>query len=184
MARDYKKVSTRKKKKRQQAPGWVWLLTGLTAGLLVALLVYLKEHSSGPVADKPAIKKKARTASRKKRTGNRKLRYEFYTILPESEVVIPDQELPSSKNKKQVAAFKPGHYILQAGSFKRMQDAERRKASMALLGIVANIQTVNVNGDTWHRIRVGPFKTLVEINETRARLRENRINAILVRHRQ
>jgi cell division protein FtsN len=183
MARDYKKVSTRKKKKRQQAPGWVWLLTGLTAGLLVALLVYLKEHNSAAVVDKPAVNKKTRSASRNRHSNNRKLRYEFYTILPESEVVIPDQDLPSSKDKKRVAAFKPGRYILQAGSFRRMQDAEKRKASLALLGIVANIQTVNVNGDTWHRIRVGPFKTLVDINETRARLKENRINAILVKNR-
>ncbi len=184
MPRDYKKVSTRKRKQAGQAPGWVWLLAGLGIGLMVALLVYLKTQRESSVAPTGAPPKAARKhAPTRKPARQRKLRYEFYTILPESEVVIPDQSLPRSGQQPKSATFKAGAYMLQAGSFRRRADAERRKASLALLGIPASIQSVNVNGDTWHRIRIGPFRSLAEINETRRRLKENRINAILVRRR-
>lgn len=177
MARDYKNSATRKKKKKAQVPGWVWLLTGLMVGLLVALLVYLNGQK-----DKPRQKTVAgKQVSKKATKSNKKLRYEFYTILPESEVVIPDHELPSGN--KPAKSANPGNFMLQAGSFRQKNDAERRKANLALLGIVANIQVVTVNGDTWHRVRIGPFKTLSAIRETRRLLRENKINAIFVRNR-
>jgi len=69
----------------------------------------------------------------------------------------------------------------QAGSFRRQSEAESLKARLALLGIESSIQSVNVNNDTWHRVRVGSFTSLRDINETRNRLRNNNINAILVK---
>lgn len=177
MAKDYKNTTTRKKKKKAQVPGWLWMLTGLMAGLLVALLVYLngqKEQTRPSASTKKQAQKKAAKS-------NKKLKYEFYTILPESEVVIPGHELPAGS--KQTKTARPGDFMLQAGSFRQKNDAERRKANLALLGIVANIQIVTVNGDTWHRVRIGPFKTMSGIRETRRLLRENRINAIFVRNR-
>ena len=62
------------------------------------------------------------------------LRYEFYTVLPESEIVIPEQELLQRERSKPAAQQKKHAYILQAGSFRKKQQAETLKARLALLG--------------------------------------------------
>lgn len=182
MARDYK--NTRKKSpEKKPLPGWVWLLTGLTVGLLVAFLVYIDAN-----APKPSGKTSSMTPVKSSKPSStksvlEKLKYEFYTLLPESEVVIPDTEIAEriAQMQKSSSHKKSEDYLLQAGSFKTGTQAESLKAKLAFLGIESDIQTVSIGDDTWYRVRVGPFKNLVEINEIRSRLRENRINAILVK---
>ena len=178
-AKDYKNAGRNKKQKT--APGWVWMLGGLTIGLLVALLVYLNEQPS--IYDTASSKKSQPKPVKKKsaKTERKGLRYEFYTLLPESEVVIPDRELAERSRQESANRINASEYVLQTGSFRRREEAEGLRAKLALLGIEASIQTVNVNNDTWHRVRAGSFKSLRDINETRNRLRENNINAILVK---
>jgi len=182
MARDYK--NTRRKPTKKPVPGWVWLLTGLLIGLMVALLVYLAQQPgiSGSQKEvqktqknKPVIKKKVKQVN--KQASKKGLHYEFYTVLPKSEIVISDEEI-----KQREKAGRPKYrYLLQAGSFRRQQDAESLKARLAFLSIESSIENVTVNGDSWHRIRIGPFKSFREINGTRNRLLKNNINAILIR---
>ena len=93
----------------------------------------------------------------------KKPRYDFFTVLPEMEVVVPEQELSRKADKADPAhqydSRKPRiNYILQAGSFRNATDAEQMKARLALLGSMATVQKVTVNGQTWHRVRIGPFQ--------------------------
>ncbi len=196
MARDYKN-SGKKKNARAAVPGWVWMLTGLSVGLLVALLVYLNQvhvarHSPAvAAATKPnghaaAVKHTpAKAPSHGKKAGSKAggngVRYEFYTLLPQSEVVIPDQELNERSKGPQAKTKPPGSYMLQAGSFRQRPEAKAFKGELALLGIVASIQNVTIGSDTWYRVRIGPFDTFAEIARVRARLRGNNINAIPVK---
>jgi len=186
MARDYKNAH-RKKKPKNPIPGWVWLLTGLTVGLLVAFLVYLDTSTPESLSNqvKSSNSKTNEKTTTKKAISNtlKKLKYEFYTLLPESEVVIPEREISEriEQMKKNSSHKSPEDYLLQAGSFKTQPQAESFKAKLAFIGIQSDIQTVSIGDDTWYRVRVGPFKNLVEINEIRSRLRENSINAILVK---
>ena len=77
---------------------------------------------------------------------------------------------------------KPGTYFLQAGSFRSFAEADNLKAQLALLGVESKIDTVTVNNtDTWHRVRVGPYQDLRELNKIRTRLLNNNINAILLK---
>ncbi|MFP5344985.1 MAG: SPOR domain-containing protein, partial [Gammaproteobacteria bacterium] len=77
---------------------------------------------------------------------------------------------------------KPEAYILQAGSFKNFAEADRLKASLNLIGIEAGIQTVTVNNkDTWHRVQIGPYRDVAELNAVRARLKQNNIDAVLLK---
>lgn len=208
MARDYK--NTRRKPAKKPTPGWVWMLSGLMIGLLIALLVYLSQQPGMSISDKRAkpevvsakktttetiakpAEKPVQKAAPKTAKATQKpsqdevvkdegLRYEFYTVLPESEIVIPEQELlkrqsPASKEKKHA-------YILQAGSFRKKPEAESLKARLALLGVESAVEKVVVNGDVWHRIRIGPFVSVRDINSIRNRLLHNNINAILIRAR-
>lgn len=184
MPRDYK--NTKRKPVKKPIPGWVWLLTGLLIGLLIALLVYLSQQSSMSSSksdtkmDSKQIKKKAVKSKTKIKEKNTGMRYEFYTVLPKSEIVIPDQEI--IKREKERQAGKPIYkYLLQAGSFRKRTEAESLKARMALLGIESGVQKVEVNGDDWYRVRIGPLDSARELNGIRNRLVKNDISAILIR---
>lgn len=77
-----------------------------------------------------------------------------------------------------------GTYVLQVGSFRSAGDAERRRATLALLGLEARVQTVTIDGEaTWHRVQVGPYDELGELNDVRVRLRENDIETMALKVR-
>jgi cell division protein FtsN len=72
-------------------------------------------------------------------------------------------------------------YILQAGSFRNVSDAEELKAQLALLGSIATVQKVTVNGQTWHRVRIGPFQGAREANEMRQMLSSNQVETLVMK---
>ena len=86
--------------------------------------------------------------------------FRFYDMLPESEVATPE-----------VNEYAPGpnlqdfDYIVQAGSFRNQQDAERLRAEIAFQGLRAQVQTVEQsNGSVWYRVNAGPFKSRSNMN--------------------
>ena len=187
MPRDYKHRSGRRKQKN--VPGWAWLLVGLLIGLFVAFLVYLKEHqrvalptdASGPSAISGETNEQAGTHSPRDR-GPPRPRFEFYTVLPEMEVPVPEEAMPTRAAKTQPESEEAVRYLLQVASFKSHQEADRLKASLALLGMEAKIQTVTIDSkQTWHRVRLGPFSSLADAHQMRRQLRENDLDAIVLK---
>ena len=194
MPRDYAKSQ---RKEQRPIPGWIWMLAGLAIGLFVALLVYIKDNSSGKLAITDTVakvfQKQKQTEARgvKKEQSNTppepptnsKPKFDFYTILPELEVAIPEQELINTNNNSPSNTTSQ-QYMLQAGSFKKFEEADKLKARLALEGIVANIQKVKINAtDTWHRVRIGPLSNVKTLNQTRRRLRNLGIASIVVRNK-
>lgn len=113
-----------------------------------------------------------------------KRNFDFYTLLPELEIIIPQEDIDSQGVQPARQASPPpthkGGYLLQAGSFKRFSEADSLKARLALLGIEANIQSVDVNDTKWHRVRIGPSNDRQALEQTRQRLRTNHIDTILM----
>jgi cell division protein FtsN len=192
MARDYKHQA-RRKPRRKPAPPWVWMLAGLAIGLFVALLIYLK---AGPddtpvpraVQAPPPAEREARGVKKEAPApipAPPRPRFDFYTTLPEMEVVVPENEITGSRKEGVRQVDKPGTYLLQAGSFRTHEQADRLKAQLALLGLETGIQTVSINDrETWHRVRVGPFRDLDELHKVRVRLKSHDVDAILIRVRE
>lgn len=190
MPRDYAKKSSKTKK---PLPGWLWMTGGLVIGLFVALLVYINEHQqkdntptiSGVIegfqkdikeARKVANQGALKSGAEKKSSQS----FDFYTILPELEVAIPDLKLSSDTETH--ANEGKDKYILQAGSFRKYEVAHRLKGNLAMLGVAADIQTVTINDkDTWHRIRIGPFSSLRKLDQTRRRLQKNGVHSIVLK---
>ena len=56
------------------------------------------------------------------------------------------------------------------------------KARLALLGVIARVQTVTVNGATWHRVRAGPVGSAREADDMRTRLAENDIDSLVLKN--
>ncbi len=192
------KPKTRKKQARRSTsrrkkptPPWVWLIIGLVLGLIAALAVYLytrtdtvEEKVITKKTTEPTAKSKIKSIKNKPRTA-KKPRFDFYELLPEREIVIPDEEIISSKSKKTTPipnADKSGSYLLQAGAFKTFGQADQLKARLALIGVEANIETVKINDTVaWHRVRVGPFSNLDKVNTVRYRLQDNDIDTVVLR---
>ena len=125
--------------------------------------------------DAPAAKPKETIAEKPKPS------FDFYYILPELEVAVPEQEL-AAQSKQHGGNDDPNiEYILQAGSFRQLDQADQLKAKLALQGIESSIQTVKINADTWHRVRIGPIHSISKLEQTRKRLNENGISAIVVK---
>lgn len=193
MAKDYKNTPKPKHKASKAAPGWLWMLAGLSIGLFVALLVYLKDYflqsdarsTPAPVVDKsrPAERVVEKPASKTdNKTGNtsaQKPHFDFYNLLPEMEVFIPDQELAAERESP---SDEKATYFLQVGSFRHFEDADRLRAQLALLSIESQIQRVTINDkQTWHRVRVGPFHSARKMDRVRGRLHEQSINPITIK---
>ena len=185
MPRDYKNRPRARKDKR--APCWAWLLVGVLVGLFGAFLVYLKEYphlalmtqapseTTTPSAGATQGRQVGSPAQRPP-----KPRFEFYTVLPEMEVRVPDEQLPVRQSRREEHAGKSASYVLQVASFKNHQEADRLRATLALRGMEATIQTVSVDGkQTWHRVRMGPFSRAAEVEDLNRRLREINLKAII-----
>jgi cell division protein FtsN len=165
----------RARNRGQAIPGWGMLLIGLVIGLFIAFLVYLDRLDTATVAKKqteapePAVKP----------------RFEFYSILPELEIVVPDileNVVPDRSSPQSTGNADSGPtYYLQAGSFKNGGEADRMKAHLALLGLDVVVQSVTVNKVEWHRVRVGPLHSAQALRRARERLRENDIEFMLLK---
>ena len=181
-----RRTSTRK----PEYPGWVWMLFGLAIGLSVAFAIYVRDTqpaSTPPVAKQPASLESAiddngeKPATAAVADEPEESRFTFYDMLPNFEVVIPEQEPDVKADTEPRAVVKPGLYILQAGSFTRFEDADRRRAELALQGIESTIQRVTIDDKTYHRVRIGPTDDLEELNLLRTRLRAAKIDVIRIR---
>jgi cell division protein FtsN len=192
MPADYKSRVTRKQKK--SLPGYMWLLSGLAIGLFVAFIVYLdkqpetdKDFGSAVQQELEKLKQQAKkqkpektkTASEDSKKEKKEQKFNFYTILPELEVLIPESETrpPEVKNKTNTSKTDK-QYVLQVGSFQNLNDAEKLKANLAFLGLEANIQHVTVNNQAWHRVRTGPYRDKQDLYRNQKLLKQNDINAI------
>ncbi len=176
--------------RKPEYPGWVWMLFGLAIGLSVAFAIYVRDGqpvSPAPVARQPASLESAidddgeEPAAAPLPEEPEESRFTFYDMLPNFEVVIPEQEPDVAADTEPRAVVKPGLYVLQAGSFTRFEDADRRRAELALQGIESTIQRVTIDDKTYHRVRIGPTDDLEDLNMLRTRLRAANIDAIRIR---
>lgn len=109
-----------------------------------------------------------------------KPRFEFYKVLTDKPGATGDKVQPKSAETTKVDESKPSPRTtyLQAGAFANAADAENLKASLAMKGLEASIQTVSVAGKgEMHRVRVGPFQNEQEMISARGTLKLNGLEA-------
>lgn len=197
MARDYKSRANPPGRRKPPVPGWVWFAVGVLVGAFATGLAWLKSDPPPPRPRAAAVvppsqrtveQPEPQSEETEETSAPSKPRFDFYTILPEMEVVVPEPEESAPEpptttpvREAPVAATAAKDYMLQLGSFRRHADADRLKASLALVGIEAEIQRVTVNGgEVFHRVRSGPYGR-EEASELRARLKSNNVNSLLIK---
>lgn len=181
-------------------PGWGLVLIGIVIGGLLVLFAAHRgwipsvQRNDQPQANPdavaeqgsaPGIAASGTTASASK--------FDFYKVLPEKEVVIPNAELSAmAKAEQQKAAAanntstaapasataSTGGYVLQVGAFPNANDADTMKAKLALQGFTAQVQTVTLDGQVWNRVRLGPFASATQLQDVQQRLTAAGIHSV------
>jgi cell division protein FtsN len=180
------------RRKERQSAIWLGLGIGLTFGLVVAYLIYLNLVKTPPQATAPSTpqttpRQASKTPPKKEPAiPVNESKYDFYNILPNQTVDAPTDDyrdkqksrlgmLPLSKPAASGNAFS-----LQAGSFRRQQDADHRKAKLALLGIEARVEKVRLNDGYTHRVLIGPYASIEKTNRIKTQLHSQNIPTMLV----
>lgn len=211
---------------KRPVPGWIWLACGLAVGVFVTLLLNLKPGDEAVKRDKPHPERasstpKATPSATSQEPG--KPKYDFYTLLPESEVIVPPDAVPPpttpAPEQKPVTpeeaakidaaraqaalngetpppappvtapapAVQPPlttQFFLQAGSFRRKDDAESVRAQITLLGQNVRVESGTVRDETWHRVLVGPFANRDQLAQSQKALAANGFSNLLLQQRQ
>ena len=191
MSRDYKHRAHHRK--RHAVSPWLGVFTGLLIGLFVAFLVYIKMQPKQNQPPQVIVKETIPAQSAPDKEPGQEVpaeklpepRFDFYTLLPEMEIVVPEQQIRGKPEQGVRQVERPGTYYLQVGSFKNSEQADRLKAELAIKGFETVIQKVTIDNnqatETWHRVRVGPYSELEGLNRARVKLKANGIESSLVR---
>ncbi len=189
-----------------RVPGWLLLTAGIAIGVFIAMLSRLAPNVGTTTAAAPG-KAGQEQASEK----NKIPVFDFYTLLPESEVMVPDSKSNSSKapapksttparstpvreakavvksapaSKASISAQSAAHFLLQAGSFRNAPDADRLKAQLILSGFLARVDPVTVRGgEKWYRVQLGPYKSEGEVRKVRNELAAQGMETMLLQQR-
>jgi cell division protein FtsN len=189
-------MARRKRSSRKdQAPGWIWMLFGLSVGLAVALFVYLQggrptplpAPESTPVAAEPVTPRAAPepaempapqpVIAEPEQEADTATRLDFYERLRTLEVSVPDGRRGPGSDPG-TAPQLADEYTIQAGAFRTPEEADSRRATLALLAIDSHLQNAIVQNVLWHRVIIGPLSDIDEIDRILRRLESERIDAL------
>ena len=192
VSRDYKGNERKSGSRGGGGSMFIGILIGLVLGLGLALgVAWYINKMPNPFQPKAAPAKAdsakaapadpAKAADKNGKAADAKPRFDFYKILPGVEEPATDQQLRDAKTAP--SAAKESFY-LQAGAFQNAPDADNLKARLALLGVQASIQTTTLpDRGVWHRVRLGPYGSVEELNRTRDTLKNNGIDTTLIKVR-
>ena len=198
MSHDFAKTGNRKRRKAKSKPvlsmAGFWYLSGLVSGLFISFLLYMAIGipNSQPVTASPdtrikqQIEQKVSEIESAKQVSQKtpdseessQLQFEFYTILPDKEVKVAAD---AGSDRPEGDEADSANYLLQAGSFRSMEDAEQRRAELLLLGLDTRVQTVRNANSVWHRVQVGPFSSNRRLNQARNLLTRHHIESLVLR---
>lgn len=142
-------------------PGWSWLAIGLVAGFALAQLTRPEAptplQAAAPEVPAAVVTEPPASRPAETTTTPAQPRFDFYTLLPESEVVAPRVDAYQSTPRE---AESLPRFMLQVGSFRMAEDAARLEARLKSLGFdrirITPVETGT--GDVWHRVQVGPYQ--------------------------
>lgn len=185
MARDYKHRANnhnRTKSKESTVPWWKWALAILVLGMFATFLTFLSNSSPDVEQarkDKEILiskKEKLKQAKKQQEEQNEPI-FDFYTILPETEIIIPDHEINTRSREEQFGKGKPIEYLIQAGSFRGFPEADKLRANLALMGIESKIEKAIIGNVIWNRVVMGPYASSSSVSSIQKKLRKNGIDS-------
>lgn len=178
-----------KTRARRGGSTFLGILIGLVLGLVIALgVAWYINRLPNPFKDKPTAPKSAQpyatTPSPKAAAPQASQAAEEKPKAAAPEKAASDTKPAATEDKKSTIAGRET-FFLQTGSFQSANEAETLKARLALLGLEAAIQARELpEKGIWHRVRVGPYTDVDELNRVRDVLKQNNIEVALVKVRE
>lgn len=207
---------------KSPVPGWVWLACGLVIGGFMVFLFSLEpgrddvKRAKPEDAQRPSGAPATTQAKPQTKPETVKPKYDFYTLLPESEVIVPPEALPTEKQAAEskpvtpeeaakidaaraeallngqtpppppVIAKAPARtlFFLQAGSFRKQDDADKVRAQIILLGQNVQVESGTVREETWYRVLVGPYANREQLASAQKQLAGSGFSNLLLQQRQ
>ena len=199
MARDYAKKRTpasRKAPARKKQParptsgnGLRWYGAGVLTGVFLSFLLYLgtlppagspRQHQAageaGPGQTTPGA---PTTEPAAPQPATPKPRFDFYTMLPEQ--TLEEDTLPGEVASPRQASGPEEYYLLQAGSFRQREDADRRRAELLLLGLEPRVEESRGDNGRWFRVYLGPFESRSKMSRARSLTAGQNIDTLVLK---
>ncbi|MDG2315805.1 MAG: SPOR domain-containing protein [Gammaproteobacteria bacterium] len=167
-------------KASQNTSGWPWMLSGLSLGLIVAVLIYINNRHEidkirAQIPNQMPVEARLESAPETPAAPEVAIiehpadGYTFYEMLPKE-----NPQLESGINPISVVAQTNTEtndlYILQVGSFIASADAERMRTNLMILNIESRIEEVTIDLNEYHRVIIGPIEGINELNSLREQL--------------
>ena len=174
-SRIYKKESSASKE--SIGSNLKWYSAGTATGVVISLLVYLlslPEDKKTIISEPSEPKKLSGQISEKQKT----TQFEFYEILPEKENKYRKSDLSTTRNKN---IDEDKIYFLQAGAFKKREDAENRRVKLVLLDLEPEISLTQEKNDSLYKLTVGPLGSLTEAKKVQKLIESDGIKTLLKR---
>lgn len=178
--RDYRKLTT--PRHRSSLSGGTGLVIGLALGGLLAYFTYQKGKEVGAAAAEPHVPKPASQQAAEAGVDTPPvdtIPYTFYERLPGQGVEVGKK--PEAAPSAAPADEDQGLYLVQVVSLQKQTDAEAVRAQLALQGYDAKLQSVEVSGETWHRVIIGPLNEMTAAQSTAEKLAKQKYNPVVSR---
>ncbi|ARS47385.1 SPOR domain-containing protein [Pseudomonas sp. KHPS1] len=202
---------------KKPVPGWIWLACGLVVGGFFMFLFSLEPGRDEIKRDRGEQARTTKPEPKPTPAEPARPKYDFYTLLPESEVILPqalEETPPAPPAQKPVTPEEAAkidaaraqaalngevppppppviasapvttQFFLQAGSFRKRDDADSLRAQIILLGQNVRVETGKVREETWHRVLVGPFASREQLAAAQKTLAGNGFSNLLLQQRQ
>lgn len=147
-----------------------WYGAGVASGLFSAFLLYLITLPAER-ADSPAPPSADTSAPAP--------RYEFYEVLPNQKIAVSVSPAHTPGPRAESGL----RYLLQAGSFRQAQDADRRRAQLFLLGLTPRVEETRGDTGRWYRVVLGPFESRSAMAKARSLTAQEDIDTLLIQRK-
>jgi len=173
-----KRASNVRHKKPQTSVSTLRLIATVVIVILFSLGLYALNQLESEKTSRTAESSKNTIDTKELSLPSNEDDYTFYSRLKDFEVVVNKEssyESSRSANEKFI-------YLIQVGSFKTKAQAEMLRVELTLLGLEPNIDSSeNASGNTWHRVRLGPFTSRGSMTAARSTIISNNLEAMVMK---
>ena len=173
-----KRASNMRHKKPQTSVSTLRLIATVVIVILFSLGLYALNQLESEKTSRTAEPSNSTIDTKELSLPSNEDDYTFYSRLKDFEVVVNKEssyESSRSANEKFI-------YLIQVGSFKTKAQAEMLRVELTLLGLEPNIDSSeNASGNTWHRVRLGPFTSRGSMTAARSTIISNNLEAMVMK---
>ena len=173
MISDYKDRAYKQSKKPRN-----WKTYGLLLLALCLLIFFISFSGKDANTTEASTNVEKVLKNNPENEAEKEKKYTFYFLLTE-EKVIPAHEIKVRSRERYLGKEKNSHYMIQAGAFKKLSDANKLKAQLESFGLAAQIKKRAYGNVIWNKVQLGPY-SISQVNRIKTKLSHHRVDSIVL----